>query len=117
MDQSTRIARSFLGQEVQVTVDRPLGSKHPEAGFNYELNYGYVPGTLAPDGEELDAYLMGVDGPVAEAAGHCVAIVHRLYEDDDKLVVVVTGSSPTDAQIREAVRFQEGGRPYEILRD
>jgi len=30
---------------------------------------------------------LGVVGAVSEASGLCIAIVHRLYEDDDKLVV------------------------------
>lgn len=47
-------ARDFLGQEVEVVVDRPLGSKHPKHGFAYEANYGYIPGTKSPDGEELE---------------------------------------------------------------
>ena len=46
----------FIGKVVTVKVDRPLGSKHPEYGLIYTLNYGYVPGVMAPDGEELDAY-------------------------------------------------------------
>jgi inorganic pyrophosphatase len=48
----------FIGKVVTVKVDRPLGSKHPEYGLIYTLNYGYVPSVMAPDGEELDAYIL-----------------------------------------------------------
>ncbi len=41
----------YLGQIVRARMDRPMGSRHPEHGFLYPLNYGYIPGTLAPDGE------------------------------------------------------------------
>jgi len=51
-------AKDFLGKEVKVIMDRPLGSKHPKHGFEYEANYGYVPNTISPDGEELDAYYL-----------------------------------------------------------
>lgn len=50
-------ATSFLGQTVTIVIDRPSGSRHPAHGFTYPINYGYVPGAPAPDGEELDAYL------------------------------------------------------------
>lgn len=56
--ESLKIAKKFLGKEVAAVIDRPLGSKHPEHGFVYEANYGYVPGTKVPDGGELDAYFL-----------------------------------------------------------
>lgn len=115
-DRSLAMARGYLGTRVRVVVDRPLGSRHPEADFEYRLNYGYVPDTLAPDGEELDAYLIGLDGAVSEATGLCIAIVHRLYEDDDKLVVAVDGTDRTDDAIRSLVAFQEGDRPHVVVR-
>ena len=105
-----------LGNRVRVRVDRPLGSRHPRHGFRYELNYGHVPGTLAPDGEELDAYLIGIDVPVTELSGVCIAVIHRLNDDDDKLVVVTPGVDPTYSEIAAAVAFQEREGEYEIRR-
>ena len=32
----------YLGKDVKVVMDRPLGSKHPKHGFKYEVNYGFV---------------------------------------------------------------------------
>jgi inorganic pyrophosphatase len=51
-------ATDYLGKIVTITIDRSLHSKHPKHGFVYELNYGFVPNTTAPDGEELDAYIL-----------------------------------------------------------
>ena len=51
----------FLGQKVNVVIDRPLGSKHPKHGFIYEVNYGYIPNTKSSDGEEQDVYVLGTD--------------------------------------------------------
>ena len=51
-------AKDFLGKEVEVIIDRPLGSKHPKYGFIYETNYGFIPNTASPDGKELDVNLL-----------------------------------------------------------
>lgn len=107
MSRSLEFARTFLGQTVAVTIDRPLGSRHPRHGFRYPVNYGFVPGTRAPDGAELDAYVLGVSEPLTAFSGLAAAIVHRDDDDDDKLVVLPTGLSLTDAEISDAVRFQE----------
>lgn len=81
----------FLNKTVKVVMDRPLGSKHPKHGFVYPVNYGYVPGTISGDGEELDAYVLGEQEPLQEFEGNVVAIIHRLNDDDDKLVVMRGG--------------------------
>lgn len=97
----------FLNQRVRVIVDRPLGSRHPQHGFLYLLNYGYVPGTRAPDGEEIDAYVLGIFEPVGEFAGRCIAWIKRRDDADDKLVVAPDGQDYTDAQILALTQFQE----------
>ena len=85
-----------------------MNTKHPEYGFVYELNYGYVPDTKAPDGEEVDAYLVGVEEPVEEYEGRCIAVIHRLNDDDDKLVVVPMSFRDVGAnEIQAATHFQE----------
>lgn len=100
-------ATKFLDKIVTVKIDRPLGSKHPKHNIYYSLNYGYVPGELAPDGEELDAYVLGVFEPTEEFVGKCIAVVHRLDDDDDKLIVVPDGVNYTEEQIISLVEFQE----------
>lgn len=97
----------FLGKRVLVKIDRPLHSKHPKHGFVYELNYGFVPDTVAPDGEEIDAYVLGVDKPLEEFAGRCIAIIHRLNDNDDKLVIAPNGVEFYDEYIKKATDFQE----------
>lgn len=84
----TRVeSTDFLGKEVEVVMDRPMGSRHPRHGFEYPVNYGYIPGTLADDGEELDAYVLGVETPVASFRGVCIAVIKRWHDADDKLIV------------------------------
>ena len=111
------LAEQYLGKDVSIIMDRPLGSKHPRHGFVYEVNYGYVPGTQSADGEELDAYYLEVSRPLHTAEGKCIAIIHRLNDDDDKLVVVPeTRIDLTDSEIAQAVNFQEQWFDYKILR-
>jgi inorganic pyrophosphatase len=110
------IATDYLGKSVSVKIDRSLHSKHPKHGFIYELNYGFIPGTLAPDGEELDAYVIGIDKPIDAFVGICIAVIHRTNDDDDKLIVVPEGKTITDDEIRAATHFQEQFYTSEILR-
>lgn len=106
----------YLGQKIDVKIDRPLGSVHPKHGFVYEVNYGYLPGTKAPDGEEIDAYVLGIGKPINEITGICIAIIHRTDDDDDKLVVTPDGKDFSDEEIEKLVEFQEKWFKHIILR-
>ena len=76
----------MIGATVTVTVDRPLGSYHPEhKDMYYPVNYGYIKGITAPDGEEQDAYILGVDKPVSKFTGKVIAIVHRYNDVEEKM--------------------------------
>jgi len=99
--------REFIGRIVDIEIDRPMGSRHPEHDFVYPVNYGLVPGVLGLDGEELDAYLLGVDRPVRCFRGRCIAVIRRSDDADDKLVVVPDGEHFTNAQIQDFTEFQE----------
>ena len=92
---------------IKVTVDRPLGSKHPEFDMIYPVNYGYVEGIFAGDGEEQDAYILGIDEPLSEFEGNLIAIVHRLNDNEDKWVVAPDGMNFTEDEIRQQLHFQE----------
>lgn len=78
-----------IGQKVHVVIDRPLGSVHPvHDDIVYEVNYGYCSDYAGGDGEEHDAYVLGVDEPIAEIDGVIVAIIHHHNDNEDKWVVV-----------------------------
>ena len=106
----------YLGKIVNVKMDRKLGSIHPKHGFVYPVNYGYIPGTVSGDGEELDAYVLGEHMPLDEFTGRVIAIIHRTNDDDDKLVVMKDGRNYTEDQIRALTEFQEQYFKSEILR-
>ena len=116
MENKITNSAEYLGKAVAIKIDRQLGTKHPKHSFVYELNYGFVPDTISPDGEELDAYLLGVDTPVETFTGKCIAIIHRTNDDDDKLVVVPEGKEFSDEEIRTFTHFQEQFFKSEIVR-
>lgn len=98
----------MLGSSVKVIVDRPLGSVHPKhKDIYYSVNYGYIPGVIAPDGEEQDAYILGVSEPVKEFVGKVIAIIHRLDDVEDKWVVAPENAVFTPEEIMAHVAFQE----------
>lgn len=97
--------RKLLGQPVHVVVDRPMGYRHGD--ILYPVNYGYIPGMIAPDGEEQDVYILGVDHPVASFDGQVIGVIRRADDCEDKLVAAPEGVCFHQAQIAEAVRFQE----------
>ena len=99
--------RDFLGEKVDVTIDRPLGSKHPKFGYAYPINYGYIEGTKAADGEEIDAYILGCSKSLKIFSGECIAIIHRINDNEDKLVIVPVGVSMADEEIIRQTEFQE----------
>ena len=107
MKMNQNYSTQFLGHEILIKMDRPLGTKHPKHNIYYSVNYGYVPNTKAPDGEEIDAYVLGVFEPIEEYTGKCIAVIKRTDDDDDKLVVVPPGKEYTDQQIIALTEFQE----------
>lgn len=116
MSTSLQLAKNFLHKTVTITVGRKLGTKHPKHGFEYQLNYGFIQGVKAPDGEDLDAYVIGVEESVDTFKGMCIAIIHRKDDDDDKLVVAPVGENYTNSEILEMTHFQEQWFDSEILR-
>lgn len=102
------LVSSYLGKAVDIRIDRPIGSTHPEQpNLTYPINYGYIPNVLGGDGEELDVYLLGVDTPVKECSARIIGIVHRHNDVEDKLVAAPAGMNFTAFEIEKAVHFQE----------
>ena len=106
----------WIGEIVTVTVDRSLGSCHPRhPDIYYPINYGYIKGIMAPDGEEQDVYILGVDEPVKEFTGKIIAIIHRMNDIEDKWVVAPVGLSFSKEEIQDWVYFQEQYFESEVI--
>ena len=98
----------MIGHKVKVIIDRPLGTHHPKHNdIFYTLNYGYVEGVISPDGEEQDAYVLGIDKPLKEFTGVVIAVIHRLNDVEDKWIVAPEGIEFTKEEIMKEVEFQE----------
>ena len=97
----------YIGKTVAVKMDRSLGCTHPKYGFIYPVNYGFVPYTISGDGEELDAYVLGIDKPMEKFVGKCIVVVHRTNDNDDKLVIVPNSINLSDNEIEQQIAFQE----------
>ena len=100
-----QITTQYMGKLVHVVVDRPIGYQHGD--ITYPINYGYIPGIIAGDGEEQDVYILGVSEPITEFDGQVIAAICRRNDCEDKLVVAPVGSRYHQGQIMEAVHFQE----------
>lgn len=103
--QRDQIISQWMGQLVHIEVDRPIGYRHGD--IVYPINYGYIPDVIAGDGEEQDAYILGVTEPLSSFDGRVIGAVRRKNDCEDKLVVAPDGMMFDRAQIAQAVHFQE----------
>lgn len=93
---------------VTVKIDRPLGSYHPKhKDLYYPINYGYVEGVIAGDGEEQDAYILGINEPLETFTGNIIAVIHRINDNETKWVVAKENTNYTVQEIEKQVQFQE----------
>ena len=107
----------YLNKIVEVKIDRPIGSSHPDYSDHiYLVNYGYVPNTISGDGEELDCYVLGEYKPLKEYKGKCIAVIHRLNDDDDKLIIAPENKTFTNNEIKLLTDFQEKFYTSKIIR-
>lgn len=109
-------SKEYLNKIVKVKIDRQMGSKHPKHNYIYPVNYGYLPGTISGDGEELDCYILGVFEPISEFQGKCIAIIQRTNDNDDKLIIVPEDKDYSDEAIEALVEFQEKYFEHKLIR-
>jgi len=103
MEQSTENDYTY-----DIHVERPIGTSHPEhPSIVYSVNYGYVEGVDAGNGERQGAYIVGVDTPIDRFTGKKIAVVHRIGGEDDKWVMAPENMPFNKQQIEEMVYFVE----------
>lgn len=109
LEERKAIVKSFLGKNVNIKIDRPIGYVHKKKNYDliYPINYGYIPDVLGGDGEELDVYLLGVSEPVEEYKCWIIGIVYRRNDVEDKLIAAPEGKIFYQNEIAEAIHFQE----------
>ena len=100
--------RYIIGKMVKGRIDRPLGSSHPwYPELIYSLNYGYIEGVFAGDGEEQDVYIFGADKPLTYFEGKVIAVWHRFDDTEDKWIVSLDESDIPEEKILGDIAFQE----------
>ncbi len=110
------LKKEFIGNEIEIIIDRPKGTRHPKHDMIYKVNYGYIPNTKSSDNEEIDCYLLGVDEPVERFIGTCIAIIKRTNDNDDKFVIVPKGINYSNEEIEVLTDFQEKYFNHIIIR-
>ena len=89
------ILKGLIGKEIDVIIDRPIGTTHPKyKDMIYLVNYGYIDGFYGGDNEYQDVYILGEDKPLSN------------YRDYGYL---------SSNEIEEAINFQEKYFKHEII--
>ena len=97
-----------IGKTVSGTIDRPINSAHPNhPDMIYPINYGYVDGIFAADGDEQDVYVFGTEEPLSKFEGKVVGVIHRLNDCEDKWIVSLDGNPVDRDTILRTTEFQE----------
>ena len=99
---------SRLGKTVTVTVDRPMGSIHPDRpDLVYPINCGYPRDLSIPGERRLGVYILGVPHPVHTFTGRVIAVIFRENGDGVRWVVAPEGREYDQARILSEVWFRE----------
>ena len=134
---------ALFGREVEVNVNRPLGSvprdRHGRLQHRrqYPLNCGFLARSVDPDGKDMVpqypdlqyAYIVGVQEPVKSFRGRVIAVLHRetgenepepeiitpcMLTQNDRLIVAPADTEIYEPDIRNAVAFAERNRRYRL---
>lgn len=107
-DNKTPDYGNIIGSRVRGKIDRPIGSSHPQnPDMVYPINYGYVAGVYAQDGDEQDVYVLGTNEALQEYEGTVIAVYHRFNDVEDKWIVSLDGLNISDDKIIGDISFQE----------
>lgn len=112
--------KSLIGQELDATITRPIGTVHPRyKDIIYEVNYGVIKDYKLNDDRELKTYIVGESMPTelnGTYHGLVVGILHRLNDDNDRIIISPIGRRLSDEEIISKTEFVEGYFVTEIIR-
>lgn len=93
---------------VKVKIDRAIGYKD-KFGTVYPVNYGFVEGVIAGDGEEQDVYIISkeINEELVVFEGEVVAVIYRKDDIEDKWVATKIGEKLSYKEIKKSVEFLE----------
>lgn len=109
----------YLGKDVFLKIDRPMGSRHPKfSDVYYTINYGFIPNTVSGDGEEIDVYVLDFEKPLENCIVKIIGVIQRFDDNECKLVGVVNSKNNyTDEEIMQKVNFVEKWFKSRLVRE
>ena len=108
-EERENLIQEYLGRTVCAVIDRPVGFHHVTKGIHldYTINYGFLPGVTAGDGEEQDVYILGVSEPLETFTGRIIGVVRRKDDNEDKFIAAPEGMTFTAEQMAQQIHFVE----------
>ena len=98
-----------FARECEVVIDRPKGSRHPRLPqVIYPLDYGYLAGTTAADGDGIDVWRGSLARPALDAIVCTIDAEQR-----DAEIKLLLGCTPEEKQI--IVSFLNKGSMASLL--
>lgn len=102
-------ALQHLAQSGEIVIDRPAHSCHPRyPGAVYPFNYGYITGTHAGDGDELDVWCCAGDS--RQVTGVVMTVDMDKHDTEIKLLL---GCTPAQAHVIHT--FHDAGHQSALL--
>lgn len=84
-----------LAAEAVIVIDRPRGTAHPRYPDQiYPLDYGYLDGTTAADGDGIDVWI----GSLADRAVTAIVCTVDLVKRETEIKLLL-GCTPAEAQV------------------
>lgn len=112
--------KSLIGKELDAIITRPIGTVHPRyKDIIYEVNYGILKDYELKDNKELKTYIVGESMPTSQNGiyhGKVLAILHRLNDDNDRIIIAPIGRTLSDDEIISKTEFAEQYFVSEIIR-
>ncbi|MBP9827428.1 hypothetical protein KBC99_03050 [Candidatus Saccharibacteria bacterium] len=105
----------FLGEQIDIIFDRPLGSTHPKhKAMICPVNYRYVPDAQAGNGDPVDVYYLSSEGQVKRTKDTCIGYVDR-WDDNGEKLIATDGDMHGVSGIEKLLSFQEKWFDHEII--
>jgi inorganic pyrophosphatase len=104
------VADRFIAENT-IIIDRPAGSAHPRyTEFIYPLDYGYLEGTTASDGDGIDLWA----GSLEDDPARCTAAICTLdpLNKDAEIKLLI---NCTEDEIQTALRIHNSGPMQGLL--
>lgn len=105
----------YLGSIIDVTVDKPIGSRNSKYNFIYPINYGYTEDKKLGSNKKIGVYILGEFEALEEFRGRVIGIIKRKNHREDQLVVAKRLISYGKSDLEVLTEFQERYFESEVI--